>query len=115
MKKLFVILMTLALILALPLCVMAEELSESTAEVITGEAMETTAEETTAEETTDEAVETIVEETETEYEMDFGFYPDTLRTTLPIMGMGMLGIFLVTCIIVLAVVVLSKFGKQKEE
>ncbi|MBR6782163.1 MAG: oxaloacetate decarboxylase [Clostridia bacterium] len=47
--------------------------------------------------------------------MDFGFYPDTLRTTLPIMGMGMLGIFLVTCIIVLAVVVLSKFGKQKEE
>ena len=86
MKKLFAILMTLALILALPLCVMAGELSETTAQ-----------------------------ETETEYEMNFGFYPDTLQTTLPIMGMGMLGIFLVTCIIVLTVVVLSKLGRKKEE
>ena len=86
MKKLFAILMTLALILTLPLCVMAGELSE-----------------------------TIAQETETEYEMNFGFYPDTLQTTLPIMGMGMLGIFLVTCIIVLAVVVLSKLGKKEEK
>ena len=98
MKKLFAILMSLALILTLPLCVMAGELSE-----------------TTAEETTEVAVETTAEETETEYEMNFGFYPDTLQTTLPIMGMGMLGIFLVTCIIVLTVVVLSKLGGKKKE
>ena len=48
--------------------------------------------------------------------MSFGFYPETLLDTLPVMGMGMLGIFLVTCVIVLAVVVLSKLGgKNKEE
>jgi hypothetical protein len=47
--------------------------------------------------------------------MNIGFYPETLLTTLPVMGMGMLGIFLVTCVIVLAVVILSKLGKDKEE
>jgi hypothetical protein len=31
------------------------------------------------------------------------------------MGMGMLGIFVVTCVIVLAVVILSKLGKEKDE
>ena len=34
---------------------------------------------------------------------------------LPIMGMGMLGIFLVTCVIILAVLILSKLGKKDEE
>ena len=54
-------------------------------------------------------------EAETEYKMNFGFYPNTLKDTLPVMAMGMLGIFVVTCVIVLAVVVLSKIGKGKEE
>ena len=31
------------------------------------------------------------------------------------MGMGMLGIFLVTLVIILTVLVLSKMGKEKEE
>ena len=31
------------------------------------------------------------------------------------MGMGMLGIFLVTCVIILAVLVLSKFGGKNDE
>ena len=40
---------------------------------------------------------------------------ENILTSLSIMGTGMLGIFLVTCIIVLAVVSLSKLGKKKEE
>jgi hypothetical protein len=54
-------------------------------------------------------------ETETEYQMNLGFHPETLLDTLPVMGMGMLGIFLVTCVIVLAVVVLSKLGGKNQE
>ena len=105
MKKLFAVLLTLCLVFSLPLFVMAEEA--------------TTAPET-IEETVTESTETEVDgedssEAETEYEMNIGFYPETLLTTLPVMGMGMLGIFLVTCVIVLAVVILSKLGKDKEE
>ena len=105
MKKLFAVLLTLCLVMSLPLFVMAEEA--------------TTAPET-VEETVTESTETEVDgedssEAETEYEMNIGFYPETLLTTLPVMGMGMLGIFLVTCVIVLAVVILSKLGKDKEE
>ena len=105
MKKLFAVLLTLCLVFSLPLFAMAEEA--------------TTAPET-IEETVTESTETEVDgedssEAETEYEMNIGFYPETLLTTLPVMGMGMLGIFLVTCVIVLAVVILSKLGKDKEE
>lgn len=50
-------------------------------------------------------------ETETdEVKTKFGFYPETLLDTLPVMGMGMLGIFIVTAVIILAVVILKKFG-----
>ncbi len=49
-------------------------------------------------------------EEEDEVKTKFGFYPETLLTTLPIMGMGMLGIFIVTAVIILAVVILKKFG-----
>ena len=95
MKKLLVVLLTLALIFALPLFAMAEE---ATTTAVTSE------------------VETEVEtESETEYKMNVGFYPDTLVETLPVMGMGMLGIFLVTCVIILAVLILSKLGNKKEE
>ena len=64
-----------------------------------------------------EAPETAAEtEAETEYQMNLGFHPETLLDTLPVMGMGMLGIFLVTLVIILAVLVLSKLGgKNKEE
>ena len=108
MKKLFAIVMTLLLVLSLPVFAMAEE---------TGTAPETTSdtaveEITAAPEATEEATEP---ESETEPEIRFGFYPETALVTLPIMGMGMLGIFLVTLVIILAVLVLSKIGKEKEE
>lgn len=113
MKKLFAIVMTLLLVLSLPVFAMAEE---------TGTAPENTSdtaveEITAAPEATEEATEPEGEtEAETAYKMNFGFYPATLLETLPVMGMGMLGIFLVTCVIVLSVVVLSKLGgKEKEE
>ena len=105
MKKLFAILLTLCLVFSLPLFVMAEETTTAPE----------TVEETTSAETeapTESETET---EAETEYKMNFGFYPETLLETLPVMGMGMLGIFVVTCVIVLAVVVLSKVGKDKNE
>ncbi len=112
MKKLFAILLTLCLVFSLPLFVMAEETAADTStEEVTTSAE--TAEETTSDETA--APSENETEAETEYKMNFGFYPETLLTTLPVMGMGMLGIFLVTCVIVLAVVVLSKLGKEKEE
>ncbi len=46
----------------------------------------------------------------------FGFHPETLKETLPIMGMGMLGIFIVIGVIALSVTVLRKLPeKDKEE
>ena len=125
MKKMLVILLTLCLVLALPLLAMAEEVTT------TPETIEETAPTTEAptEAPTEAATEAVTEsdsaesevggadssEVETAYKMELGFYPETLLTTLPIMGMGMLGIFAVTCVIVLAVVVLSKLGKEKEQ
>ena len=112
MKKLFAILLTLCLVMSLPLFVMAEEATTSP------ETMEETTDPETVEETTSAESESESEtetEAETAYKMTFGFYPETLLTTLPVMGMGMLGIFLVTCVIVLAVVVLSKLGGKNQE
>ena len=116
MKKLFAVVMTLLLVLSLPVLAMAEETTtapetsaDTTSEEVTAapEATEAPTEEVTEPESETEA--------ETAYKMQFGFYPETLKETLPVMGMGMLGIFLVTCVIVLAVVVLSKLGKEKDE
>lgn len=127
MKKLFAVLLTLCLVFSLPLFVMAEEATtapETVEETTTAPetSAETAAEEVTAApETAEDTAEEITEpetetEAETEYQMNLGFYPETLLDTLPVMGMGMLGIFLVTCVIVLAVLVLSKLGgKDKEE
>ena len=124
MKKLFAVLLTLCLVFSLPLFVMAEEATT---------APETVEETTTAPETVEETAPTETEsapaetesapenesetetEAETEYQMNLGFYPETLLDTLPVMGMGMLGIFLVTCVIVLAVLVLSKLGGKNQE
>ena len=112
MKKLFAILMTLLLVFSLPLFVMAEE-----ATTAPETSADTAAEEvTTAPETAEAATEEVTEpESETEPEIKFGFYPETALVTLPIMGMGMLGIFLVTLVIILAVLVLGTIGKEKEE
>ena len=110
MKKLFAILMTLLLVFSLPVLAMAEE--ATTAPETSAE--ETTAAPETAEDVTEEAAEPETD-SETEPEIKFGFYPETALVTLPIMGMGMLGIFLVTLVIILAVLVLSKIGKDKEE
>ena len=119
MKKLFAVLLTLCLVMSLPLFVMAEETTTSSETVEETATAPVTVEETTAAESESESeaeTETETEiEAETAYKMTFGFYPETLLTTLPIMGMGMLGIFVVTCVIVLAVVILSKLGKEKEE
>ena len=101
MKKLLVGLLTLALICALPLFAMAEEPATTAGTTEVGD-VETSEMETVA-------------ESETEYKMNVGFYPQTLMETLPVMGMGMLGIFIVTCVIVLAVLVLSKVGGKSEE
>jgi hypothetical protein len=113
MKKLFAVLLTLCLVFSLPLFVMAEEATT---------APETVEETTTAPETVEETAPIETEsapenetEAETEYQMNLGFYPETLLDTLPVMGMGMLGIFLVTCVIVLAVLVLSKLGGKNQE
>ena len=105
MKKLFAVLLTLCLVMSLPLFVMAEETTTAPE----------TVEETVTESTETEVGDADSSEAETEYEMNIGFYPETLLTTLPVMGMGMLGIFLVTCVIVLAVVILSKLGGKDED
>ena len=70
----------------------------------------------------DGAVETIGAEEETTVATvergEIGFTPENLSWALPIMGKGMLGIFIVTSIIVATVVVLdkaSKLGKKKKE
>ena len=106
MKKLFVILLTLLMVLALPVSAMS---ADTTAEATTEAAVETD----------ENGVEVKNPETEILEEegpkTTFGFFPATLAETLPIMGMGMLGIFLVTCVIILAVLILSKLGNKKEE
>lgn len=110
MKKFFAVVMILLLVFSLPVLAMAEEATtapETSAEEIT-------AAPETAEDVTEEAAEPGTD-SETEPEIKFGFYPETALVTLPIMGMGMLGIFLVTLVIILAVLVLSKIGKEKEE
>jgi hypothetical protein len=126
MKKLFAVLLTLLLVAVLPVVAMAEEtVAETTVETAVETTVETAAETTvetaadTAVETDEEGVEIMAPETEAVTDegpkTTFGFFPATLGETLPIMGMGMLGIFLVTCVIILAVVVLSKLGGKKDE
>ena len=108
MKKLFAVLLILLLVFSLPLCAMAEETTFSAETSVTEIGDADTSEAVTEVETGGE--------TETAApSMTFGFFPETLLDTLPVMGMGMLGIFVVTCVIVLAVVVLSRVGKGKEE
>ena len=110
MKKLFVILLTLLMVLTLPVSAMAADtVAATTAEATTEAPVETD----------ENGVEILSPETEKVEDegpkTTFGFFPATLGETLPIMGMGMLGIFLVTCVIILAVLILSKLGEKKDE
>ena len=110
MKKLFVILLTLLMVLTLPVSAMAADtVAATTAEATTEAPVETD----------ENGVEILSPETEKVEDegpkTTFGFFPATLSETLPIMGMGMLGIFLVTCVIILAVLILSKLGGKKDE
>lgn len=132
MKKLLVILMSLLVLLSvMPLCVAAEEntteaATESVTEPVTEASTEASTDASTEASTEEETYRCtcpncVVEEETTEVEgpkMTFGFFPQTLMTTLPIMGMGMLGIFLVILVIVLTTVLLNKLGnlgKKNEE
>ncbi len=109
MKKLLVILMTLLLVLTLPLTVFADE-------AVTSHEPAEAGTEIAEDIATVGGVDTSEPEVEEEGpKTTFGFFPETLAETLPIMGMGMLGIFLVTSVIILAVLVLSKVGKKDEE
>ena len=112
MKKLFAILLTLLMVLSLPVAVAAEETTTAFDDSETG-VVETNADSvevtSSAEETEPSA------ETEGSAKTQFGFYPESMKETLPAMGMGMLGIFLVTSVIILSVLVLSKIGKKEED
>jgi hypothetical protein len=46
---------------------------------------------------------------------DVGFTPDSLSWSLPIMGKGMLGIFVVTAVIVLVVNALNNIPEKKNK
>lgn len=113
MKKLLVILLTLLMIAVLPLSVLAEE-------AVTSHDPSETAQDISAVGGADASDLEVNEDAEIADKEDapktqFGFFPKTLAETLPVMGMGMLGIFLVIGVIVLAVLVLSKIGKPEED
>ena len=94
MKKILVaIILVFTLLSCLPLAVCAESDAETTAETV-------------IDLTTAEADEETAAETNGGPKTNFGFYPDSLKETLPVMGMGMLGIFVVIGTIVLVVLIL---------
>lgn len=107
MKKLiFVTVITLLLVFTLPLTALATDATDTSAatEPVTDAVTEATTETTTLDDTT--------AETEPEQKTNFGFYPGSLMETAPLMGMGMLGIFLVTLTIILTVLVLRWIGDK---
>ncbi len=109
MKYVAVALATCLVALLLTLSIGATDVTvaETTAETI----VETDA--VTAEETPTETTE-VSEDTEGE-KSGMGFRPETLKNTLPIMGMGMLGIFLVTGVIVLVIMLLNWISNAVEK
>ena len=66
-------------------------------------------------EQTTQLVEQIVETTEKAMQYEFAFTPDKFVETLPIMGTGMLGIFVVMGIIILCVTGLNKIGSGSKK
>ncbi len=121
MKKLFAILLTLLMVLSLPLAVAADEVVTSHDAVTDASADLTVGTGENGAEVLAPSEETEPDETEPDNEteeaakMQFGFHPESMKETLPAMGMGMLGIFLVTSVIILSVLILSKLGKKDEE
>ncbi len=111
-KVLIAIAVLMTLVLCLPLSTLATEVS-TTADTVVEAVVDTTAEtvaDTTAETTPDS--ETAADDAP---KTNFGFYPSTLTETLPIMGMGMLGIFLVIGVIVLVVLALGAISKKVDK
>ncbi len=106
----------LALALATCLLALLMTLSIGATDVTVPETIaETTAETVTAEEMATEPTETAAE-SESDGDADgLAFRPDTLKNTLPIMGMGMLGIFLVTGVIVLVIMLLNWISNSVEK
>ena len=66
-------------------------------------------------EQTTQLVEQIVETTEKAMQYEFAFTPEKFIETLPIMGTGMLGIFIVMGIIILCVSGLNKMGSASKK
>jgi len=102
MKKLIALLMALVM-LALPCLALAEESNEAANEPV--ETVETVEVTETADASEEEAI--VVEEEEAK--------PLTLMESLMFMLKGMVGIFLVTAMIILVLVILEKATKGKKE
>ena len=123
MKKLFLILISLLVLVSVcPLWIAAENGTEPNTEemtdVVTEGITNASTELTTGNETFHCTCPNCVPEEETEVvdtTITFGFFPQTLLTTLPLMGMGMLGIFLVILVIVLTTVLLNKLGNLNKD
>lgn len=65
-------------------------------------------------EQTTQIIEQVVETTEQAMQYEFAFTPDKFIDSLPIMGTGMLGIFIVMGIIILCVSALNNFTGPKK-
>ncbi len=132
LQRLYGMIVALLLLLCLPLGVAAEALDTVTDQTAVSEPADTLTADTTADTVADTdaateagdadlTVESADETSETSDETDetaktgFRFNPASLKETLPVMGMGMLGIFIVTVTIVLVVIILRRFGGKSEE
>ncbi len=65
-------------------------------------------------EQTTQIIEQIAETTEQAMQYQFAFTPDKFMGALPIMGKGMIGIFIVTGIIILTVAILNRATAPKK-
>ena len=115
MKKLLVILLTLLMIAVLPLSVLAEEAVTSHDPAETAQDISISAVGGADASDLEVKEDAEIADKEDAPKTQFGFFPETLSETLPVMGMGMLGIFLVISVIILAVMILSKIGKPEED
>ncbi len=66
-------------------------------------------------EQTTQIVEQILETTEQAMQYEFAFTPDKFIETLPIMGTGMLGIFVVMGVIIVTVSALNNLGSRSKK
>ena len=66
-------------------------------------------------EQTTQIVEQIIETTEQAMQYEFAFTPEKFIETLPIMGTGMLGIFVVMGVIIITVSALNNLGSRSKK